>query len=426
MLLFKKDIFLKYLIYLIPFALILSIFFTEIILILILLFYFHEVRTRNKFELIFLKNAYFNFFLIIYFLYVSLNSIFLEESFFLRNTIFYLRFYFYFISLLYFIQKLNIYFIFLKSFFIASLILSIDTIIQFIFGFNIIGIPVIVENRISSFFGDELVLGSYIVRLAPFSLIFLFMIKVNVLLKFFYLLILFFTVILSGERTALFLFFLGLFVIFISIKGLRVPILGMIIFSLLSMSFLINFNKSYYERYYYNVLNSFGFHKSKVENDKKIKFSIFDSKGNSNLVFFSRHHQDHYESAYKIFQKNPIRGGGTKSFRYLCNKMEFKISESSCSTHPHNILMQFLSELGLVGFSFLVIFYILIGRELVNILKFNCNKEGYMFLIFSLSGLIINLFPFIPSGNFFNNWLSIIFTLNLVNYIYLRQKYLND
>ena len=103
----------------------------------------------------------------------------------------------------------------------------------------------------------------------------------------------------------------------------------------------------------------------------------------------------------------------------------YKVSEIGCATHPHNILMQFLSELGLFGFSFLLIFHILLLTELVKIFQFKKNNDEKKILLFSIVGVIINIFPLIPSGNFFNNWLSIILILNLVNYIYFRKKYLN-
>ena len=85
-----------------------------------------------------------------------------------------------------------------------------------------------------------------------------------------------------------------------------------------------------------------------------------------------------------------------------------------------------MSELGTLGFIFLIIFHLILGREFIKVLKIQNNEKTKLFLVFSLIGLIINFFPLIPSGNFFNNWLSVIFTLNLVNYIYLKKKYLND
>jgi len=45
--------------------------------------------------------------------------------------------------------------------------LIVDGYIQFFFGTNIIGLPKS-GSRISSFFGDELIMGSYLSRLSPF------------------------------------------------------------------------------------------------------------------------------------------------------------------------------------------------------------------------------------------------------------------
>ena len=37
-------------------------------------------------------------------------------------------------------------------------------------------------------------------------------------------------------------------------------------------------------------------------------------------------------------------------------------------------------------------------------------------------GIIINLFPFIPSGNFFNNWLSLIMFYPLGFWLFINQE----
>ena len=37
----------------------------------------------------------------------------------------------------------------------------------------------------------------------------------------------------------------------------------------------------------------------------------------------------------------------------------------------------------------------------------NLNYDRNCFLVISI-GVIINFFPFVPNGNFFNNWISII------------------
>ena len=88
-----------------------------------------------------------------------------------KSYFFYFRFLLYLLAILYYLEKINIYNSLLKSFIFTAIILIFDGTIQFSFGVNIIGIEGR-SNRISSFFGDELILGSYLVRLLPFFLLF--------------------------------------------------------------------------------------------------------------------------------------------------------------------------------------------------------------------------------------------------------------
>lgn len=67
-----------------------------------------------------------------------------------------------------------------------------------------------------------------------------------------------------------------------------------------------------------------------------------------------------------MFKKNIFFGIGPNNFRYLCDKKEFKHSEDSCSTHPHNFYLQFLSELGLFGFAFIIIIFFILIYNLVR------------------------------------------------------------
>ena len=47
------------------------------------------------------------------------------------------------------------------------------------------------------------------------------------------------------------------------------------------------------------------------------------------------------------------------------------------------------------------------------------------FNAFFYIGIFINLFPFLPSGNFFNNWLLLILHLPLGIYLALNKKNLS-
>ena len=116
-----------------------------------------------------------------------------------------------------------------------------------------------------------------------------------------------------------------------------------------------------------------------------------------------------------MFKDNIIFGLGVKNFRNFCHLEKYNISELSCSTHPHNTYLQLLTETGITGFSFLFFLLILFSfKVILHFIKL-FSKSSYFndFQICLLSGILITLWPFVPSGNFFNNWLSIIYYLSL-------------
>ena len=118
--------------------------------------------------------------------------------------------------------------------------------------------------------------------------------------------------------------------------------------------------------------------------------------------------------AYRIFKDSPFIGSGLKSYRNLCQNEKFKIDKYSCSTHPHNTYLELLSETGLIGFLFIFILFLFIVFKSVLHLYKKILKKKILFLDYQiclLSCFIINLWPMIPTGSFFNNWLSIIYFL---------------
>ena len=94
--------------------------------------------------------------------------------------------------------KLITYFLYILTFCISFV--SIDAIFQYIYGINLFGLKIYADDgRISGIFHDELILGSYIVKLLPLliSLFFLYIDKIKkiyFLYIFIFLLIVFFTV----------------------------------------------------------------------------------------------------------------------------------------------------------------------------------------------------------------------------------------
>jgi O-antigen ligase len=129
-----------------------------------------------------------------------------------------------------------------------------------------------------------------------------------------------------------------------------------------------------------------------------------------------------------MFLDNPIFGKGPRSFRYLCDQEKFLKSDGICSTHPHNTFFQLLAETGLLGFFFIFIIFILSFKEIVNKiysnLKFKRKNENIYIQIkyISLIAIFVSLFPLVPSGNFFNNWLSYVYYYPIAFYLYSNNK----
>ena len=111
-----------------------------------------------------------------------------------------------------------------------------------------------------------------------------------------------------------------------------------------------------------------------------------------------------------------------EGFREICSDERYVNNpdpldpEHACSTHPHNYFIQLLSETGIIGSLpiFFLYFYFLILFVRISLDK---NKKDQYLYIFCFS-IIILFFPLMPTGNFFNNWVSTVnfFLLGFVLY----------
>tara|TARA_Y100000031_G_C8025906_1_gene294864 strand:- start:77 stop:619 length:543 start_codon:yes stop_codon:yes gene_type:complete len=165
--------------------------------------------------------------------------------------------------------------------------------------------------------------------------------------------------------------------------------------------------------YQISGLNDYG---AEFESEDKVFPIIFLE----NFKILSMYHESIYYTSLAIFKDNPIFGVGTKLFRYKCSEPKYLIKHG-CSTHSHNYYIQLLAETGLVGFLFLFSIFLIIS----SIILMNIFQKHNLLNDPSLSILIcffINLFPFLPSGNFFHNWLCIVMFIPLPFYFFIKEK----
>jgi len=117
---------------------------------------------------------------------------------------------------------------------------------------------------------------------------------------------------------------------------------------------------------------------------------------------------------------NNIFGVGIKMFRYECKKPDYQIIKYGCTTHPHNTYFNLLAEAGLFGFLIIFIIFLYISSKLINFFlkKYYFKHQINHPLLLSTLTIFITLFPFLPSGAFFNNWLSILYFFPVGFFLY--------
>jgi len=386
---------------LIPFTLIWSRFFADFAVVLICFIFLAKQISEKKF---FLNNVFFKLFLVFWIL-ISVRSLFAEDIYFsLKSSLPFIRFAIFALAIQYIIQN-NPKRLFVLLMVLTPLlfIVAVDGFLQYFLGENILGYPLpSLEGRLSGFFKDELIIGSYIARFMPILIGIYFFCKYLKFISqkndYYFLLIftfLFFLVLASGERVSNIYSAISYFslIYFINIK--RVNKVIIIICIVFIVTFIFIKSDRIKDRLITNTLESVNL---------SIQSPLYEKK----LFMFSIQHHNHIVAAYKIFKENILFGSGTKMFRKICDK-RYSINEHSCTTHPHNLIMQFLAETGILGFLFYILslFYILL--ELFKILKIsNLINDYHRSQFFFLVALLISLFPILPSGNFFNNWIGII------------------
>ena len=410
-----------------PLFLLIGPLFSEIFLISIIFYSIFLIIKENKYN--FFLNKFVLVFLLFY-LSTLFSTIYNFYNFnYAKGGIFFFRIPLFAISIWFILERYEFFNKKMVTFLLLLFLLIIfDSLLQYYSGKNLLGYEII-KGRISSFFGDELILGSFIIRLIPIFMIYLVMNDLigDKKINFIYLFIISFAclvVYLSGERTSFGLLILFFFILFFMVKILRKFVI-LTFLAFLSLAFIASnlktsseidpakrmFNKSYSQ--------IIGKGEERYEKHKKKLFNKF--------YIFSHDHHGHYVLSYRIFKDHILFGTGVKGFRYLCrNKIYILENNDGCSTHPHNTYVQILVSNGIIGLLILIICFFYFIKEIFFFKKINDNDKNSDKILISgaiaVSAVFINLWPIIPSGNFFNNWLSMIYFYPIGFYLYFKYK----
>lgn len=410
----------SYIVYLLPFSLLTGPFFPDLSVVIVsIIFIFLSLKYKL---LSYFKNRYFIFFIIFY-IYIVISSLFSDFKIHsLSSSLFYFRFIIFSLAIWFLINEkkdfLKIFSIFL---FITFSIALFDGYYQYFFNENIFGYSSKL-TRLNILLNDDLILGGYLARLMPL------MIGLIILHfgdnKFYIASILFFIIscdvliYLSGERTALGLLFLSTVLIIIFVKKFKLIRLFSFLLSVLIILTFTILSPEIKKRNIDHTINQLGF-------NSIISKSNDNNVDKSRLYIFSPQHHSYIMTSLNIFLSNPVLGSGPNVYRYLCSDKNFSYDDLSCSTHPHNSYAQIFSEIGLIGFLFIFVLIInLIYQFRWNIYSLykNNNKllSDYQVCLFAC--FFITLWPFLPTQDFFNNWINIIYYLPVGFYLASLKK----
>ena len=414
----------SFLVSFIPITIVFSIFLADFLVTFTSIFFFIYLIKTKKFYVF--DCVEFKIFIAFYCILI-LSGVFSNYDYSKITSFGYLRFGLFLLLIKY--LKIN-YSNFYKHF---SLGLSLSIVILF-FGFllQLLNFEFISINkpvfRYSSFFHDEAVLGSYLIKILPLTLgllifqkkksIFSFNLFNKYSNDFFF----------SGERSALILLAIFIFISFFYLsfekKTKFLLIFGILLITLTS----IFLNEKLKHRVVTQTLFQLGisnhqesYIEIEIENKNKEKTIIALIKED---YFIPLKYYLMFNTSIKIFKDNVFFGSGIKTFRKKCKEDKYFVIQNyslfkdkphnyykgftgvdSCSTHPHNYYLQSLAETGI--FSFIVIFFLFV-YSLLSIIKSKnlCNK-------FFASGTFLNLFPLVFTGSVYNNYISILIFITL-------------
>ena len=308
-----------------------------------------------------------------------------------------------------------------KSWFLIITIFIFDVFFEKFTGRNIIGNVSPDPSRIVSFFKDEMVVGAFIFCFGYTSSTYFINNKekgksiLPIILIF---LLIPLSIFVTGEKSNFLKSILVFFIIIYFLKRnkqfLNYKVLLITIFFLIScfLFFSKNTHIKYFETYKRilvpekNLSKEFEPQKSIWNNLIKIKYFA------------------HYDAALAIFKNYPITGIGNKNFRIECFKdkyynKEILHSHNRCSTHPHQIHFEILSEQGILGYLMILTFIIWFSIKNIKISLKNKN-------IYHLSNtvyLMVFFIPLLPGGGIFNTFNGALFWVifSLINLDYEKK-----
>jgi len=407
---------LLFIFFLTPTIIFFSKFISDLFISLIALSSIYFIINQKRY-----KDLKFISFFLIFILYVCINSVIQEQDLKLFLKSFFLVRFPLFILFPFLINfkindlNFNYKFLFLFPLFIFLFNFYFQVFFnQDIFGNNLSNN----YERVTSFFNDEYIAGSYLFFIFAIIILVTDKIKTPIL---FLLVLIYLAIFFSGDRTPF--ISINLFLTVICLANIKKIIFSqkfiIMIFFMPIIFFLLIFMHSK------QLISIAAFDKYKGTYINIIK-DIEQNETNRNLGLKRWPYYGLYSKSFVIFKNNIFFGTTYKTFRTECGKTEYDedyknltdgLEYNGCSTHPHNIYLEILSEQGLIGF-------ILLCFLIYNLFRLSSNIISYNLLNYKIF-LIVYFFPFKPFGSFYTNFGLIMLSSTIAYFIIFNKKNLN-
>lgn len=289
---------------------------------------------------------------------------------------------------------------------LSLLVVCSDGLYQYFTGYNFFGNEKWSDHRLTGLFGNEPIIGRYIAYLSIFVFALIYKnLKTNnktIFLSIGFMIICEVLVFLTGERAPLLVITLFSVLVVIFMPYLRIYRIFGFLISIIIIFSIIQINPVAKKRMIDETINQVS--------ETQIPY-----------LPYSSHHEEHYISAIKMFTDNPFFGIGTNVFSLECDKSDYRISDRSCTTHPHQFYIQVLAELGIFGFLFIFSFFLYLSWSIIRQFYSLIVKNHKIFIPFDSFLFHIVLFiywwPIIPHMSLYNNWNNVLMMLPLGFYL---------
>ena len=296
---------------------------------------------------------------------------------------------------------------------LCALFVSLDLIFQLISGSDIFG-NIKTSYKLSGPFGSEEIAGSYLQRFSIFSF-FLFASYIGfknknklIFILSVYFALIFFSILISGNRMPTILFLLMFAVLFLYEKKLRKYTLLYILLSLILFIIIFKFSPQ---------ISNYTLHF--INRALEIFVSLYDVFFLGKKLAVTNTYIKEFYTGYNVWIENFFLGVGINAFHINCAK-----TISYCASHPHNYYLEILSELGIIGFFLIVTIFTkaLLMIDYKNHINSNFNNNLiYPFILL----FIVEIFPFKTSGSFFTTGNATFIFIIMAILVGLSKKHTN-